>query len=150
MTGVIAYSSDLFEASTIARMATHFEILLNGICADPDRHLSELPLISAAERRQVVVEWNDTKRAYASDATVHAVFEEQAQRRPDVIAAVCGNESVTFGALNARANRLAHSLRARGVGAETAVGVCLARSIDTVVALLAILKAGACVPARSQ
>ena len=140
--GDFTYSTDLFEASTIARMATHFEILLEGISADPDRRLSELPLLSARERRQLLVEWNDTTREYPRDDSVPRLFEAQVDRTPSATAVACGREEISFGALNARANQLARYLRGRGVGAEVPVGVCAERSIDMVVALLGILKAG--------
>ncbi len=142
LVGTFGYSTDLFEASTIARMATHFEILLEGISEDPDRRLSELPFLSAPERHQLLVEWNDTTRAYPRDDCVPALFEAQVDRTPGATAVVCGREEISFGALNARANQVARYLRSRGVGAEIPVGVCVERSIDMVVALLGILKAG--------
>jgi amino acid adenylation domain-containing protein len=142
LSGAFTYSTDLFEASTIARMATHFEILLEGIGADPDRRLSELPLLSARERRQLLVEWNDTTREYPRDDCVPRLFEAQVDRTPSATAVACGREEISFDALNARANQLARYLRSRGVGAEVPVGVCAERSIDMVVALVGILKAG--------
>jgi amino acid adenylation domain-containing protein len=142
LTGSFTYSTDLFEASTIARMATHFEILLEGISANPDRRLSQLPLLSDTERHQLLVEWNETDAAYPTHLCLHQLFEAQVAKTPHAIAVVCGAEDISYGALNARANQLARCLRARGVGPDVVVGVCLERSIDMEVALLGILKAG--------
>ncbi len=142
LSGTFTYNTDLFEPSTIARMTSHFETLLEGITANPNRPLSELPILGAMERRQILVEWNDTRRQYPRDDCVHGLFETEAARRGDATAIVSGDEQVSYEALNTRANRLAHSLRARDVGAETRVAVRIDRSIDLVVALLGILKAG--------
>ena len=142
MIGRFLYRTDLFEPATIARMAGHFRSLVDAIVADPDRRLSALPLLTPAERQQLLVEWNDTTTPYPSDSTVHQVFEARAAQAPDAIALVHGDEQVTYGELNARANRVAHRLRALGVGPDAVVGVCLERSPDLVVAFLGILKAG--------
>ena len=142
MIGRFLYRTDLFEPATIARMAGHFRSLVDAIVADPDRRLSALPLLTPAERQQLLVEWNDTTTPYPSDSTVHQVFEARAAQAPDAIALVRGDEQVTYGELNARANRVAHRLRALGVGPDAVVGVCLERSPDLVVAFLGILKAG--------
>ncbi|HWD93513.1 MAG TPA: amino acid adenylation domain-containing protein [Verrucomicrobiae bacterium] len=136
------YNSDLFEAGTIARLLEHFEILLEGIAQDPSRRLSELPLLGEAERRQVVDGWNDTKTEYPRQKCIHELFEEQVARAPNAVAVVYGNQSVTYEQLNQRANRLAHYLQKYSVGPDVLVGVCLERSVEMIVGMLAILKAG--------
>src|SRR5207244_10027888 len=137
------YSTDLFDEETIARLAGHFATLLAGAVAEPERRLSELPLLSEGERRQVVEEWNRTERRFASaDSCIHQLFERQAARTPEALALAGGEERLTYRELNERANRLAHHLVERGVGPEVLVAVCLERSPQAIVALLAILKAG--------
>jgi amino acid adenylation domain-containing protein len=136
------YSTDLFEASTIKRIARHYRTLLEGIVANPEKRLSELPVLSEAEKHQLLVEWNDTKRNYPKDKCVHELFEEQAEKSPDAVAAVYEEQQLTYGELNRRANQLAHYLRKRGVGPESLVGICVERSLEMVVGLLGILKAG--------
>ena len=136
------YNTDLFAAVTIARMAEHFQTLLAGVTADPARRLSELPLLTEVERHRLLVEWNDTRADYPGEACIHQLFEAQAERTPAATAAVLGDTRLTYAALNARANQLAHHLRTMGVGPDTLVGVCLERSLDLLVGLLGILKAG--------
>ncbi len=138
----LTYSTDLFEAATIARMAAHFLTLLEGATADPSRRLSELPLLTEGERRRLLFEWNDTRADYPRDVCFHQLFERQARRTPDSVAVVCEDESLTYAELNARANRLARHLRSLGVGPEALVGIFLERSAETVVAVLGVLKAG--------
>jgi aspartate racemase len=142
MIGRFLYRTDLFEAATIARMAGHLHRLVDAIADDPDQRLSALPLLTPAEHHQILVGLNDTATTYPGDATVHAVFEAQARRTPDAVAVVAGEQQLTYGELNARADRLAHRLRSRGAGPDVLVGVCLERSIELVVAFLGILKAG--------
>jgi aspartate racemase len=140
------YNTDLFEPGTIERMAGHFRTLLDGIVAHPDRRLSRLPLVSDAERRQLLAAGCDTGIPVA-DQRFQELFEAQVARTPDAVAAQCGDEHVTYRALNGRANRLAYRLRQLGVREETLVAVCLPRSVNMPVALLGVLKAGgACVP----
>ncbi|MDP2652369.1 MAG: amino acid adenylation domain-containing protein, partial [bacterium] len=138
----LEYSTDLFEAGTIARMLGHFQRLLEGIVADPERRLSELAILTEAERRQIVVEWNDTGRDYPKDKCIHELFEAQVERTPDAVAVVFEDRQLTYRELNARANQWAHYLKKRGVGPEVLVGVCAERSVEMVVALLAIVKGG--------
>jgi fengycin family lipopeptide synthetase B len=138
----LEYSTDLFQPETISRMLRHFEILLEGIIDDPDRRISELPLLTPAERRQLLVEWNPTRTILAQDRCIHQVFEEQFEKSPEAVALVCGEAFLTYRELNERANRLAHHLRRRGVGPEVLVGICLDRSVEMIVGLLAIFKAG--------
>ncbi|MCE9674106.1 amino acid adenylation domain-containing protein, partial [Myxococcus stipitatus] len=140
--GVIEYSADLFEASTVARLAGHLRVLLESVVAAPDAPLGTLEWLPPNEREQVLVEWNDTARPYPSDATVAEAFSRHARLRPSAVALESGEERVTYGDLEVQANRLAHVLRARGVGSDTLVAVCLERGVELIVSLLAILKAG--------
>ena len=138
----LEYSTDLFDEATITRMLLHFQILLEGIVADPGKHLSELPLLSEAECHQLLTEWNNTQREYPRDQTIHQLFEAQVARAPEAVAVVFDDEQLTYRELNCRANQLAHNLRRKGVRAEVRVGIMVERSIDMVVGLLGILKAG--------
>jgi len=116
--------------------------LLEAIVEDPDRHLSELSLLTDAERQQVLVGCSDIHQGYIPELSIHQLFEAQVERTPDSIALVFEDEQLSYRELNDRANRLAHSLRKLNVGPEVPVGVCLERSLEVVVSLLAILKAG--------
>ncbi|HET6262476.1 MAG TPA: amino acid adenylation domain-containing protein, partial [Chloroflexia bacterium] len=140
--GVLEYNLDLFDPSTITRMLGHFQALLEGIVANPNRRVSELPLLTQEERHTLLVEWNDTHRDYPQDLCIHQLFEEQVKRTPDEVAVVFGQEQVTYSELNSRANKLARHLRRVGVEPEVLVGLCVERSIEMVVGLLGILKAG--------
>ncbi|MGH3582238.1 MAG: non-ribosomal peptide synthetase, partial [Mycobacterium sp.] len=140
--GYLEYATDLFERSTIERLSGHLEVLLDGIVADPGRRLSALPVLGAAERRLVVEEWNATQAAYPAERCVHELFAEQAARTPDAVAVVFEDDRLTYGELEARSNQLAHHLRELGVGCETIVALCVERSLEMVVGLLGILKAG--------
>jgi amino acid adenylation domain-containing protein len=142
LAGNLEYNTDLFEAATARRLLGHFRNLLEAAVADPARRLSELPLLTEAERRQVLGEWSWTEAVRPEAQTVHRLFELQAEQTPEAVALVFEGEQLTYRELNARANRLAHSLRDLGVGPEVLVGICLERSADMVVALLAVLKAG--------
>ncbi|HEU4324676.1 MAG TPA: condensation domain-containing protein, partial [Roseiflexaceae bacterium] len=135
------YNTDLFDAATIARFAEHFLALLDGAVADPALPIARLPLLTEAERRQLAG-WNATAQPFPQDLCFHTAFEAQVERAPDALALVAGGEQLTFRELNARANRLAHHLRALGVGPETLVGLSVERSAELVVGLLAVLKAG--------
>ena len=144
---VFAYNADLFDQGTIERMAGHYRTLLEGIVAEPDCRIASLPLLTPAERHQILVDWNRTEVDYPRDATLQGLFEAQAQRRPDAVALKFAGQSLTYGELNRQANRWAHRLVAGGVALETRVGLLVERSLDAIVGLLAILKAGgACVP----
>jgi len=141
LSGVIVYSKDLFDDSRIVRMVGHFLTLLESVAADPGMRLNELPMLTDAERQQLLIEWNDTAVDYP-DKCIHELFEEQVERAPGVVAAVFENQELTYGELNKQANRLAHSLIEKGVGNETLVAICVERSLEMIVSLLAILKAG--------
>ncbi len=142
LTADFRYNVDLFDAATIARMEQHLHTLLQAVVANPQQRVLDLPLLTEAERRQMVIEWNATNCAFKEDACLHQLFEEQVLRTPQEVALVCENQQLTYRELNARANRVAHALQAAGVGPDTLVGVILERSLEMVVALLAILKAG--------
>jgi amino acid adenylation domain-containing protein len=140
---IFEYSTDLFDDATVARMRRNYETLLEGIASDPGQRLSQLPFLHAEEESQMLVGWNDTARPYPRDKCLHQLFEEQAARTPDQIAVMFEGRGLNYSELNARANRLARRLRSMGVGAGAFVGVYLERSAEMVVALIAILKAGA-------
>ncbi|MEH2157743.1 condensation domain-containing protein, partial [Nostoc sp.] len=136
------YNTDLFDSSTIERMMVHFVTLLEGIVANPHERISQLPILTASEQQQLLVEWNDTAVDYAFDKCIHQLFEEQVERTPDAVAVVFENQQLIYHELNCRANQLAHYLRSLGVGADALVGICVERSLEMVVGLLGILKAG--------
>ena len=138
----LEYSSDLFDEDTIGRMLERLQRLLQDVVAEAGQRLSDLSLLSQAERRQVVFEWNNTYVPYPDEACVHQLFEAQVDQRPDAVAVSSGGEHLTYGELNRRANRLAHYLMRRGVGPDVPVGVCMRRSAEMVAAMLGILKAG--------
>lgn len=138
----ISYSCEHFHASTIAQMLSHFKNLLEGIAMAPARCLSDLPLLTKAERRQQVVKWNNIKTIYPQDLCIHQLFEAQVERTPDSIAIVFEDQSLTYRELNTRANQLAYHLRTLGVQLEVVVGVFMERSLEMVIGLLGILKAG--------
>ncbi|MDY6802251.1 MAG: amino acid adenylation domain-containing protein [Cyanobacteriota bacterium] len=135
------YNSDLFDRETIARAIGHFQTLLAGIVANPDRQLGELPLLTDAEER-LFQSWNDTKTNYPAEKTLAELFEDQVEKTPDAIAVSYGGEQLTYEQLNRRANQLGHYLQARGVGPEVLVGLCLDRSPEAIAAMLGIIKAG--------
>jgi len=147
----IGYNSNRFEdaaipfgiASLHARMLGHLQTLLEGMTANPERKLSELPLLSAAEGQQLLVQWNDTEADYAKNASIHELFAAQTERTPDTVVAICENEQLTYRELNAKAHQIAHYLQTLGVKAEVLVGICLDRSLEMLVAILGILKVGA-------
>ncbi len=138
----LEYNSHLFFADTIRRMLGHFETLLESIAADPDQRLSKLALLTPAERRQILVDWNDTALDPGPLSTLAASIEAQAARAPQATAVICEENSFTYRELNERANQLAHYLQKIGVEPETAVATYLERSEDAVTALLGILKSG--------
>ena len=136
------YATDLFDAVTVKRMAQHFKRLLEAVVADPDQAIGELPLLTEPERNQLLVEWNNTAADYPKDRCIHQLFEAQAACTPDGVAVVFENKQVTYADLNTRANQLAHHLIALGLEPGALVGICLERSLEMVVALLGVLKAG--------
>ena len=136
------YNTDLFDLETMQRMSRHYMTLLSGFLEDPKRPLSELPLLTEAERRQVIEDWNDTVMEERIGTLLHDAFVTRAGLHPARQAVRFGGDSLTYGELNARANRLARVLRGLGVGPEVLVGLCVERSLDMMVGLLGILKAG--------
>lgn len=137
------YDVDLFDGARISRMVDHFHVLLEGIVADPGCKLSELPLLTAAEREQILAEWNETQTIFPENRCVHELFEQQVERTPTAVAVEFEDTKLTYKELNERANQLAHYLRSTGAGADVLVGLCIERSAELVVALLGMLKAGA-------
>ena len=140
--GQIQYRTGLFEAATIERFVSHFEQLLESIAANPDERIDRLPLLSAAERQQLLVEWNDTTKEFANEARLHELFEAQVRRTPNAVALSYEDTSLTYQELNERSNQLAHHLRSLGVGPDTPVALCLERGIEMIVSILGVLKAG--------
>lgn len=140
--GVFEYSTDLFEEATAERMAGHFLNLLSAAAEDPDRRLSELPVLGTQERRRLLDEWNATATGYGPPTTLVQLFETQAARSPGATAVVAGKDELSYAELNARANRLSRRLRRLGVGPESVVGILAERSLEMVTGLLGILKAG--------
>jgi amino acid adenylation domain-containing protein len=136
------YNTDLFDRVTAERLAAHFQTMLEGVAARPDERLSDLPLLPETERRQLLSGWNDTRVDFGHGALAHQMFEAQAARTPDAPALVSGDARVTYRELNERANSLARYLRARGVGAEARVAICMERTAESVVGILAVSKAG--------
>lgn len=142
LSGAIEYNTELFDRGTIERMVGHYQTMLEGIVADPNQKLSDLPLITEPEKHQLLIEWNDTQTDYPKDKCIHELFEQQVEKTPDAVAVVFEDKRLTYRELNQRSNQLAHYLKKRGVGPEVLVGISLEPSIDLVVGLLAILKAG--------
>jgi amino acid adenylation domain-containing protein len=141
LTGVVEFATALFDAATVARLARHYLQLLHAIAARPAAPLAALPLLAPEERTELLVTWNATARPYPR-LPLAQLFEAQAARTPDALAVVLDADTLTYAELEARANRLAHHLRALGVGPDVLVGLCLHRGPALVVGLLAILKAG--------
>ncbi|PMU83333.1 non-ribosomal peptide synthetase [Pseudomonas sp. GP01-A5] len=142
LNATLTYATDLFDASTAQRMAAHWLNLLQGIVADPQRRIGELPLLDATEQQHNIAQWNPGPRSFPSDTCAHQLIAEQARQRPDAVALRCNGQTLTYAELNAQANRRAHQLIAHGVGPDVLVGLAAERGIEMIVGLLAILKAG--------
>jgi len=138
----LTYANDLFDAVTIERMAGHWLSLLQAMVADGSQRIGELPMLAADEQRVLVHGWNQTLETYPTERGIHHLIEDQVQRTPHAVALVFGPAQLTYRQLDDRANQLAHALREKGVGPDVLVGICIERSIEMVVGLLAILKAG--------
>ena len=136
------FDTDLFEASTIQRLLGHIGMILEGIIRDPSVTVLRLPILTATERQELLVEWNGSNTQAPPSATLHELFEAQVERNPEALALTCEGHSLTYGELNQRANRLAHALRERGVGPEVMVAIYIDRSLELVIGMLGILKAG--------
>ncbi|HEX8921031.1 MAG TPA: condensation domain-containing protein, partial [Pyrinomonadaceae bacterium] len=142
LSGWIEYNTDLFEETTIRRMQQHLEILLRAVIVNPEQHVSQIPLLDVTERRQLLHDYNQTATDFPRHSSIHQLFEQHASDTPDAVALVFKDQSLSYRELNEKANQLAHHLRKLGVGVETPVAVCAERSIELIVGLLAILKAG--------
>lgn len=140
--GVLEYNTDIFEEATIGRMAGHYQRLLEEMLAQPEQHITQLPFLTHHERKQVVVEWNATERAYSQNLCIHQLFEAQVERTPQALALLCKEQTWTYQELNQRANQLAYRLRELGIGPGKLVAVSMERSAEMLPALLGILKAG--------
>ncbi|MFB2922783.1 MULTISPECIES: amino acid adenylation domain-containing protein [Aerosakkonema] len=143
LTGGFEYSTDLFDAATIAGMIEHWQTLLGGIVANPEQKLSDLPILTAIEKHRLLGEWNQTQQEYPKNLSIHQLFETQVEQTPDTVAVIFKDEQLTYRELNTKANQLAHHLQALGVKPETLVGICVERSLEMIIGLLGILKAGA-------
>jgi amino acid adenylation domain-containing protein len=142
MSASVEYNTALFDEERIARLLNHYQTLLEASIANPDQRISTLPMLTEAERNLVLVEWNKTQAEYPRDKCVHELFEAQVKQRPEAIALSFGDEQLTYQELDRRANQVAHYLRKLGVGPEVFVGICMERSLEIVIGILGILKAG--------
>ena len=142
MDGTFEFATDLFDRATVERIASQFKMLLKGIVANPNEKISRLPLLTKAERWQLLSEWNQTQSEYPRDVCVHQLIEAQAAQTPDEVAIRFEKQSFSYRQLNERANQLAHHLKSLGVGPDVLVGICVERSIEMLVGMLGILKAG--------
>ncbi|MCB9100063.1 MAG: amino acid adenylation domain-containing protein [Anaerolineales bacterium] len=142
LVGLLEYNTDLFDQTTISRMVGNLETLLAAVVNDSSQPITNLPILTQAERQQLLIEWNDTKLDYPQEACLHQLFEAQVEQTPNITAIVFEGQQLTYRELNERANQLAHYLQNLGVGTETLVGIYVERSIDMVVGLLGVLKAG--------
>ncbi len=140
--GMFVYNVDLFDASTVDRMATHLTTLLEGAVSDPGKRIGELPLLDPAERHRIVAEWNETAADYPDDIGIHRLFEARVAESPDLTALLHRGREWTYRELESRANRVAHALLARGVRRNSLVGLCFERTPEMIVGMLGILKAG--------
>ena len=136
------YNTELFDEATVRRFERHYQTVLEQLVADPTRRIADIPVLTDADRRQLLGQWSGRTREFPREACIHELFARQAEQTPRATALACDDRQVSYAELNQRANQLAHFLRSRGVRADVPVGVCLDRSVDMVVALLGILKAG--------
>ncbi|WP_432219107.1 non-ribosomal peptide synthase/polyketide synthase [Pseudomonas kribbensis] len=139
---VLKYATDLFDASTIERLAQHWNALLQAIVEDPSRCIGQLPMLDDARQQQLLTQWNPTRVEHPVEQCIHQVIEAQAERHPEAVAVTCAGQRLTYAELNRRANQWAHRLIANGVGPDVRVGVAVERSLDMIVAIVAVLKAG--------
>ena len=140
--GVVVYNTDLFDEATMTRMVGHFTTLLEGIVANPQTRVASLPILLDAERQQLLGEWNDTVADYPQNRCIHQLFEAQVEYNHHAIAVIFDDNSLTYQELNSRSNQLAHYLQKQGVSSDVLVGLCVERSVEMIVGMLAILKAG--------
>lgn len=142
-TGSVEFSTDLFERASIERMVEHLIRLLQGIAANLDARIDELPMMGDSESHKLLVEWNATEMPYQADSQLQTLFELQAGLKPNAVAAVCEDATISYNDLNSAANRLAAYLSSQGIGTGKLVGIYVERSIDMLIALLGVLKSGA-------
>ncbi len=142
LTGEIEYNTDLFEASTIERMVVHFQELLVAIATNPSQSVQKIPLVTEKEKKQLLSDWNETEANYPKDKCLHQLFEEQVLNTPDAVAIEFNDNQLTYSQLNEKANQLAYYLQQLGVKPKDLVAICMERSIEMVIGLLAILKVG--------
>ncbi|NIM16912.1 MAG: amino acid adenylation domain-containing protein [Candidatus Aminicenantes bacterium] len=142
MKGTFEYNTDLFESHTIKRMIGHFQALLNGIIANVDQQISQLPMLTEKEMHQLLVEWNDTDTDYPKGSCIYELFQSCAEKYPGEDAVIFGHQRLIYSQLNQNANRLAHLLQRIGVGSETLVGICMENSLTLITGVIGILKAG--------
>ncbi|MFN6517006.1 MAG: non-ribosomal peptide synthetase [Nostoc sp. CreGUA01] len=142
LTGFLEYNTDIFDSTTIIQFLSNFQTLLENIVTNPEQHLSELSILTASEQEQLLFKFNQTCADYPQDITLHQLFEQQVELTPDSVALISESEEITYCQLNHRVNQLVHYLQKQGVTKETLVALCLERSLDMIVGILAILKAG--------
>ncbi len=140
--GGIEFNTDIFDLSTVARMATQYTSLLHGIVAHPNHHISELPVLTPREQRQILVDWNATETDFPRDRGLGSIFEDQVAAHPNAPAVAYGDTTLTYAELNRRANRVANHLRSAGIGRENRVGICMERCLDMIVAVVGVVKSG--------
>lgn len=140
--GAFEYNTDLFKSSTIQRLIGHFQTLLTGIVANPEASISTLPLLTATEQHQLLLEWNNTGVDYPQDKCIHQLFEAQVEKTPDAVAVIFEDKQLTYQEVNYQANKLAKYLQTLGVKPESLVGICVERSLEMLIGILGILKAG--------
>ncbi|WP_276750800.1 amino acid adenylation domain-containing protein [Chlorogloeopsis fritschii] len=140
--GILRYNTDLFDATTITRIANHFQTLLAGIIANPQKQIASLPLLTEAEENHLLWKWNNNQVDYPQDRVIHQLFENCVKQQPNAVAVVFQEQQLTYQQLNSKTNQLAHYLRSLGIGQNQLVGICVERSLEMIIALLAVLKAG--------
>ena len=141
---LISYNNDLFDHDTIIRMMGHYKTLLHAVVANPQEPIFKLALLTDEEHHEILIEWNDTKTDYPKDRCIHQLFEAQADRTPQAAAVSFGDRTLTYGQLDASANQMAHYLKRQGVGPDVPVGICMEPSLEMMVGVVGILKAGGC------
>jgi len=141
--GIVEYATDSFDTETIARMSQHWHAILEGMVSNAESTISELALLTDAERKQLVNEWNTTEREYPDQDCLQELIQKQARQFPEKTAVACGESTLTYAELDLRANRFANVLRSRGVQRGQRVGICVERSTNMLAAVLGIMKAGA-------
>ena len=137
------YNASLFKAETVKRMADNYKVLLNSLLADPTQLVFKLPIVTDAERRQILIEWNHTKKDYPKDRCLHQLFENQAEKAPENVAVVFEGKALTYSELNAKSNQLAKYIGTLGGGLNSVIGIYMDRSLELLIAILGVLKAGA-------